>query len=300
MRRRVVSITLPTPVPEPEYPEYDQVRTEAERRSRGPLDPGALPVMEAVARRRGDDWCTGVIGRTFGGVAYVPCADAFMLLVADEMGLEPPVPQRIAESRRLFDEQRAQERARREERKEHERRRWELALSTCTVSVTVRANLNRGGSRALDHAVPDVPVRSSRGMHEAGRALCERKRNPRQLGEPIPDGVATCQNCVTYVAEIRPVDAPAPATKAERALLQLVVDGVVFTMRHARGGLTARVTTERSSSAGGGQGRSVNAAVAKLETKGWIAADTEYSATPDGGFGYRWRLTDAGTAELAG
>ncbi|MFG2408789.1 hypothetical protein ACGFR8_31485 [Streptomyces brevispora] len=295
-----MSITLPTPMPEPEYPEYDQVRAKAERRSRGPLDPQKLTEMEAVADRRGNDWCTGVIGRSFGGVAHIPCADAFMLLVADEMGLEPPVPQRIVAARREFDERREEDRARRTERQEHARRRWELALSTCTVKVTVHANLNRGGRQVTSHAVTDVPVRSSRGVHAAGRALCEHKRNPRRLGEPIPGGVATCQSCVSYVAEIRPMDVPGPATKAERALLQLVAEGVVFTMRHARRAPAARVTTEHSSGAGGGQGRSVNAVVAKVEAKGWVVADTEYSATPTGGYGHRWRLTEAGTTELEG
>lgn len=206
MRRRVVTITLPTPVAEAEYPEYDQVRIEAERRSRGPLDPQKLQEMEEVASRRGRDWCTAVIGRNFGGIAYTPCADAFMLLVADERDLEPPVPKRIAAARQEFEEQRAQDRARRAGQREQERQRWELALATCPVEVAVRANLNRAGSRGLLHATTKVPVRSDRGVHPAGRALCEHKRSPRRLGEPIPDGVATCRSCVTYVAKIRPMD----------------------------------------------------------------------------------------------
>ncbi|MER6616303.1 hypothetical protein [Streptomyces xantholiticus] len=299
MRRRVLTITLPRREAEAEYPEYDKVRAEAERRDRGPLDPQALKEMEAVAHRRGHNWCTAVIGRTFGGIAYTPSTDAFMLLVADGMGLEPPLPQRIVEARRTFDEQRGEDRKRRERVLEQERQRWELALSTCPVAVTVRANVKRGGGRALLHAVTDVPVRSSRGVHPAGRALCEHKRNPRTLGEPIADGVATCQSCVKYVAEIRPMDAPMP-TKAERALLQLIATGVVFTMTHARTAPTVRVTTERSKGRAGGLGRSVDAAVRKLEAKGWVASDAERSATETGHYGDRWRLTEAGTAALEG
>ncbi|WP_371605058.1 hypothetical protein OG345_41670 (plasmid) [Streptomyces sp. NBC_01220] len=206
MRRRVVTITLPTPVAEAEYPEYDQVRSEAEHRSRGPIDPQKLREMEEVAARRGRDWCTAVIGRNFGGIAYTPSADAFMLLVADEMGLEPPIPKRIAEARQRFEEQRAQDRARRSVQRQLERDRWELALSACPVEVSVRANLNRAGARGLLHATTAVPVRSDRGVHPAGRALCEHKRTPRRLGEPIPDGVATCRSCITYVAKVRPMD----------------------------------------------------------------------------------------------
>lgn len=205
MRRRVYSITLPPQPAEPEYPEYDQVLAEAERSSRGPLDPQKPKEMEEVAARRGHDWCTGVIGRSFAGVAHIPCADGFMLLIADRLDLEPPVPRRIAEEKRAFNEQRDQDRARRAEERQQDLERWTLALASCLVKVDVRANLNRGGARGRLHATPDVAVRSNRGVHPAGQALCEAERTPRRLGDPIPDGVATCRSCVTYVAKIRPL-----------------------------------------------------------------------------------------------
>ncbi|MCD9904591.1 hypothetical protein LUR56_39955 [Streptomyces sp. MT29] len=94
MRRRVVSTPLSPPPAEPEYPEYDQVRAEAARRSAGPIDPQILPKMAVVTARRGNLWCTAVLGRPFAGVARVPTVDAFMLLIADELELEPPVPER--------------------------------------------------------------------------------------------------------------------------------------------------------------------------------------------------------------
>ncbi|MGW6145834.1 hypothetical protein, partial [Streptomyces sp. NPDC055140] len=70
MRRRVVAVSLPNQPAEAAYPEYVQVRTEAQRRSRGPLDPRKPTEMAAVSRRRGHDWCTAVIGRPFAGIAY--------------------------------------------------------------------------------------------------------------------------------------------------------------------------------------------------------------------------------------
>ncbi|MFI1532087.1 hypothetical protein [Streptomyces griseus] len=301
MRRRVVSIPLSPPPAEPEYPEYDQVRAEAVRRSAGPIDPQILPKMAIVAALRGRTWCTAVIGRAFAGVAHVPAVDAFMLLVADELDLVPPVPQRVAAAQRLLEDQRARDRARADQKREGERRRWELALSTCPVDITVRPNLKRQGvARDMPHAVAAVPVRSSRGVHPAGRALCEHKRSPRQLGEPIDGGVVTCQSCVRYVAEIRPMDAPRPPSPAERALLQLIATGVVFTLRHARSGPVVRVTTERSTGRAGGLGRSVNAAVLRLQAKGWAVPDEGQSATGTGSYGLRWRATEAGTAELEG
>ncbi|MEU9495874.1 hypothetical protein AB0D73_29355 [Streptomyces sp. NPDC048215] len=300
MRSRVVTITLPPELAKADYPEFEEVRAEGVRRGRGPIDPQALRQMEEVAARRGDDWCTAVIGRSFAGIRYVSCAESFMLLVADERGLEPPLPQRYVEARRLFDERREQDRARRAEQGRLERERWEAAVRTCLVKVSVRPNLNRGGRRSMPHVVPDVPVRSSRGVHPAGRALCEHWRNPRQLGDPIPDGVATCQSCVRYAAEIRSMNEPAPPTAAERALLQLIAEGSVFTMTHARRAPAARVVNEPSRGAGGGLGRSVNAAVSKLEAKQWAVVDQAHSPTPSNTFGYRWRLTAAGAAALGG
>ncbi|MCD9904590.1 hypothetical protein LUR56_39950 [Streptomyces sp. MT29] len=176
-----------------------------------------------------------------------------------------------------------------------------MALSTCPVDITVRPNLKRqGAGRDMPHAVAAVPVRSSRRVHPAGRALCEDKRSPRQLGDPIDDGVVTCQSCVRYVAEIRPMDAPRPPTPAEQVLLRLIANGVVFTLRHARTAPTVRVSTERSGGRAGRLGRSVNAAALKLQSKGWAAPDEEQSATETGTWGLRWRLTDAGSAELEG
>ncbi|MFB7403345.1 hypothetical protein ACFCZR_24530 [Streptomyces rubiginosohelvolus] len=301
MRRRVVSIPLSPPPAQPEYPEYDQVRAEATRRSAGPIDPRILPQMEIVAARRGNTWCSIIIGRAFAGVSRVPTVDAYMLLVADELKVDPPVPQRIAAARQLLEDQRSRDRARVEQKREEERRRWELALSTCPVEITVRPNLKRqGAGRDMPHAVAAVPVRSSRGVHPAGRALCEHKRSPRQLGEPIDGGVVACQSCVRYVAEIRPMDAPRAPTPAERALLQLMASGVVFTLRHLRAGVAVRVTTDRNKGRAGGLGRSVNAAALRLQAKGWAAPDEAQSGTPTGTFGHRWRLTEAGTAELEG
>ncbi|MER6109340.1 hypothetical protein [Streptomyces hirsutus] len=104
------------------------------------------------------------------------------------------------------------------------------------------------------------------------------------------------RHVVTFVL---PEPEPEP-TAAETKLLQLVNSGVVFTMSHARCAPTARVTTEPSRGRAGGLGRSVDAAVKKLQAKGWVAKDTKHSATQTGHSGHRWRLTDTGTAALEG
>ncbi|MDV6291317.1 hypothetical protein R2F25_38550 [Streptomyces sp. UP1A-1] len=100
--------------------------------------------------------------------------------------------------------------------------------------------------------------------------------------------------------KVRPLDAPAPPTAAERRMLELVKSGVVFTIRPARGGPTIRDTSTRSSAAWGALGRKVDAAVKKLEAKGWVRKDDTFSRTEAGHYGDCWRLTEAGTAALEG
>ncbi|MGW6145872.1 hypothetical protein [Streptomyces sp. NPDC055140] len=227
-----------------------------------------------------------------------------MLLVADEMGLEPPLPERFVEARRVFNEQRAEDRLRRKAAREQARQHWELSLSICPVKVTVHSNLRRGQMRRLEHVVPEEDVLSGRSrLHVAGRALCEDpdRAIPRHLGEAIEGGVATCRNCLNTLAVIRSSPTPAPATAAKRALLQLIASGAVFTLRPGHGQPTIRDTTQRSSgTAWGHLGRKVDAAVNKVAEKGWARVDDEYSRTQLGHLGHVWRLTDSGISALEG
>jgi hypothetical protein len=99
--------------------------------------------------------------------------------------------------------------------------------------------------------------------------------------------------------QVRTLDAPAPPTRAECALLELVKSGAVVTF-HVRRCVTIRDTSRRSNAAWGHLGRKVDVAVEKLRKKGWIVQDEKPSATERAGSGYRWRLTEAGTAALEG
>ena len=108
-RRIVVTALLPQPDPEPTYPEYEELRQEARGRDRGPIGGQCIARMEDVIQRRGADWCTAVLGRSFPGLRHIPSEDGFMLIVADERGPEPELPERIVKAR-------AAEEARRKER----------------------------------------------------------------------------------------------------------------------------------------------------------------------------------------
>jgi hypothetical protein len=304
MRRRVVTILLPAPEPEPEYSLYQEIRVDAENRSRGPLGPADLKLMYEVAERRGRDWCTAVLGRHFPGIDYVSSVDGWTLITADELQLDPPLPTRIVEARRRSQEANEAREQKSRELREKEKRRWDAALAAAGVEMTVRENTRHTGvGGSLRHAVPKDELVSGRSRkHLADRGLCETpdRSNPLHLGDPI-DAPANCHRCLAYMEKVRTLDAPAPPTPGERKLLQLINSGAVFTLRPGRGSSTIRDTSERSHGVAWGQlGRKVDAAVRKLEKKGWVVQDQEQSRTLLGHLGERWRLTDTGTAALEG
>ncbi|MET8696918.1 hypothetical protein ABZV65_30760 [Streptomyces bauhiniae] len=303
MRRRLGIPLRQLPEPEPAYGLYQQLRVDAESRSRGFLGPDDVRRFEEIASRRGGDWCTAVLGYTFPGINYVSTIDGWHLVHADELGIDPPLPARIIQAREET-AARDRERQRQEtERRDRERRQWDALVAAAGVEVTVRANTRHTGtSGALRHAVPNTELLSGRSRrHLPGRGLCETpgRADPLHLSDPSDDP-ANCRRCLTYMEQVRALGAPVPPTAAERRLLQLVSEGAVFTFHVARRPATIRDTSQRSKGAWGHLGRKVDAAVGKLEAKGWVRRDQTYSATQDGRRGDRWRLTDTGTAALEG
>lgn len=216
--RRVVNL-LPAEQPAPAYPEYDQVRAEARRTEPRFIGREDLDRFERVAAARGRDWCTAVLGTSFGGIRHVGTTDAQMLVVADGMGLDPPLPPHVLEGRRAHQERQEElERARRQ-LAERDTARWDTARAACQVPVTVRPNTrgrrtNTGmAAGPLRHVTPDVDAMSGRSrLHRAGRALCETaaRRKPLELGDPTDDP-ATCKGCLASTPRIRradPVETP--------------------------------------------------------------------------------------------
>jgi hypothetical protein len=197
------------------YDGYDDLRAEAQRRTRGPINPADLDVYAAVFRARTLDWCRSVLGHdvvpTWAGRGGIPWLEAEMLRVAHERGLDPPEPPWLiqwkaesAATQRLQDEALAAG-------LHQDRQRWAAALAASGVpadQLEVRANtrsssqVRHGRRQALLHVVPLVNVRSARRRHPAGRELCA-VSHARQLSDPV-DGPATCVSCIRYTAEIRP------------------------------------------------------------------------------------------------
>lgn len=301
-RRQVITVLLPLPEPEPEYELYEELRKEAELRSRPPMGPTDLQRMYDVAARRGRDWCTAVLGRSFPGIDRVSSVDGWMLVAADELNLDPPLPRRIVEEREAAERQRQTREALATVELEMAKRRWNLIAGGAPVVLTVHENTRHTGPNgAKRHAVPPVDVVSGKARkHKAGAGLCETpdRSNPLHLGDAV-NLPPNCVRCLEYAAKIRAADAPAPPTDAEAALLRLIASGAVFTF-NVRGGSTIRDTSQRSRGAWGHLGRKVDVAVRKLEKKGWVAMDQERTATQRAGSGHLWRLTEAGTAALEG
>lgn len=161
-------VLLPSPAPEPAYAEYDDVRAEAHRRGTGFVTMRDINAMQGVVRSRGVDWCTTVPGGNFPGIAYVPRIGAWMLVIADERGLAPPLPKRVVDARRKADEHRTHIERKRIEADQRGRREWVLLVSPCPIQVVVHTNLKHGGHGELLHTVPVEPVRSKRGTPLGG------------------------------------------------------------------------------------------------------------------------------------
>lgn len=193
---------------QPAYPEYEELRAEAEATRPRFVDPAVVRQQKDMRTRRGADWCTAVLGREDGTLT---CLDAHMLMLADQRDLNPPLPAPIIAARQ---ERRAQEEEtarRREAARDRDRAKYDAALEACDVPVTVRPNVNgrhlSGGfdDGPLRHVTPDVDAVSGRTRtHPAHRPLCERpdRAKPRVLGEPAKEH-GTCGTCLAYMPKIR-------------------------------------------------------------------------------------------------
>lgn len=201
----------------PTYPEYPQLWEQARRAAHGFVDPTHIRRLEEITHRRGADWCTAVLGRPFVGLRRVSVAEAELLRLAHERGLDPPLPDEIVAARQAAADHRAMIAQQRRQRAEQDRREWTEALGQAAVPaevLPVRANVrgegrssHRGGG-PLHHVVPTVDLWSGpetrRRRHPAGRALCEteHRAKPLQLGEPTGEP-ATCVRCLAWTTRVR-------------------------------------------------------------------------------------------------
>jgi hypothetical protein len=190
------------------YPEYEDLAALAQRRSRGFTDPAQLGARQQMMSRRGADWCTAVLGRSVGTSLHgVSVFEVELLVAADEADIDPPLPEHILQSRAQARELRRLQDDQYERLRLRDEQAWEQALSQCSISIEVRANVNgrRYGtglnSGPLRHVVTLVPAHSGKRVHLQDRALCEtsERHKPLVLGSAVQEP-ATCVRCLKYTA----------------------------------------------------------------------------------------------------
>lgn len=206
------SIALLNDPPRPTYPEYDAVEALARQLTPQFVSPANLWPDREVADRRGSDWCTAVLGRPFGFGTRRTVHEQYLIIAADRLDLDPPLPEWIAEGRRAGEEHQRHLDEARGSRRERERDAWAAVLADATVELDVhlgsRPRAWRDGE--LGHAVPRMDVYSGTRKvraHPRGRALCETptRAKPLAIGEsPEPDGTpATCVRCLEWAPRVR-------------------------------------------------------------------------------------------------
>lgn len=203
-----------TSTPDPAYPEYANLITEAQRLARGFVDPGVLATAVSVATTRGDRWCQAVLGHYFHGVHWLTYQQVHLLILADRAGVDPPDPQWILDHEQVIRDRDDRVSRSRELASNRDRDAWAAAAEQVTVALVVHTNTHvrtrRGVPHYLGHAVPtaDVYTGTSRvRTHRAGRALCETETRGKPLGlnpEPAPDGTpVTCDRCLLWAPRVR-------------------------------------------------------------------------------------------------
>lgn len=207
------------------YAQYEDVRAEACRTVPRFVGRGDLNRWEEIARRRGNDWCTAVLGKSWAGIGRSTPLDCEILAVADRLGLDPPLPAEITAAREAAAANERRAAAARERQRLQDLERWVAARDVCRVPVQVRPNVQgrRQGTGVaegpLRHAVPIRDAVSPGGRrHSAGRALCEspRRAKPLRLADPC-DEPATCLRCLAWMPKIRLLSAVPARTAASVA-----------------------------------------------------------------------------------
>lgn len=217
-RRRVVYLpavigeSLIPSRPDPTYPEYRELRADAEAAAAadgGMVDPVKLHRRREL--RRSWEWQVAVLGHDH---LVETLTEMHMILLAAKRNLNPPLPQWLLAARAESATRDAERAERRKAHEERDQTASDAAVEACAVGVTVQRNGTarvRGGYvHHLGHLVPDVDVLSGPDRrprrHRAGRGLCETEGRAKPLdlsgGE---GGPATCVSCLAWSAKVRPV-----------------------------------------------------------------------------------------------
>lgn len=206
--------TLLNDPPRPTYPECDQVEELARQLAPRFVDPANLSPEAPVVDRRGADWCTAVLGRPYSVFARRTVHEQYLLIAADQVDIDPPLPDWITEGRKAAQDRADQIERQREAARQRDRDAWAEALGNATVTLDVhhgsRPRARGGLYENLGHAVPRADVYSGTRkvrVHPHGRALCETQGRAKPLAisdQPAPAGQpATCVSCLSWTPKVR-------------------------------------------------------------------------------------------------
>ncbi len=203
------------PVDEPTYPEYAEIRAEAERRKGPFVDPFDVHSrIPNLIGRRGHEWALSVLGREYWGPQSLYPVDLQLLKIADERDLNPPLPQWVVDARAAAKVREKERADRLAAFRQRDRDAWQALLPGVVVDLDVYTNttqrVRNGFADYLAHAVPKQDaysgVRTVR-THRAGRALCETETRPKPLSlhySPEPAGTpVTCRRCLDWSVKVR-------------------------------------------------------------------------------------------------
>ncbi len=205
------------PTPDPTYPEYAALRDAAEQRTGQFVDPVDVNRrIPELVRRRGHDWAFAVLGRPYHGVGSLYGPDMELLKLADELGLEPPLPADVVARRAA-----AREREEAESRAwlaMHERiaTEWAALRAALPVPVEVFHNYTSarhvdGFSQGADHIILSKDLRVGRLSRERGLPLCfvpSRAKDLQVFDDPGEHRRPTCKACIRTACRITRLDAP--------------------------------------------------------------------------------------------
>ncbi len=207
-------ITLLNNPPAPTYSEYEQVVALARQLTPAFVDPTNLRPEQRVVRQRGNDWCTAVLGRPYGWTTRITVHEQYLLIAADQLDIDPVLPDWIVEGRRLAAEAETERTRWIEDARRRDREAWAAATAAATVDFDVhhgsRARVRGALNENLRHAVPRADVYSGTRRirtHPRGRALCETPTRTKPLdisSNAAPAGTpATCVRCLDWAPKVR-------------------------------------------------------------------------------------------------
>lgn len=202
--------------PPPTYPEYAGLLADAEesvRRDGMFIDPAKLHRYQLL--RRPFDWCRSILGHD----RAPSVVEMHLILLADERGIDPPLPAWLAERRAAQKAKADAEKAEYDARIRARSDAWAALAAALPVSVTLAYNYSGPNhyetyAQGAVHIILLEELRVGRLHRVADWALCTTNSAARHQHFPWPDtngehGWPTCRACVRQACRITGLEAPA-------------------------------------------------------------------------------------------